>query len=120
MIYSGDDISDECFYEKWFSEKCSETSTGTEYRYFSNDVDWSGCRDYIAPLLAYLHRLPIRLQAQFKIYILTFKALYALGPIYLKVYLLVCEALPHHHYDHLQWPCFRYPAFRDQVGGNPR
>ena len=43
----------------------------------------SGRRDHITPVWKGLHWLPVRFQAQFKVLVLTFKALNGLGPVYL-------------------------------------
>ncbi|XP_061484291.1 cilia- and flagella-associated protein 95 isoform X2 [Rhineura floridana] len=47
-------------------------------------------RDHITPVLEDLHWLPVVYRAQFKVLVLTFKALYGFGPVYLK------ERLQHH------------------------
>ncbi|XP_060124758.1 uncharacterized protein LOC132591228 [Zootoca vivipara] len=47
-------------------------------------VTGSGRRDHITPVLKDLHWLPVRFRAQFKVLVLTFKALNGLGPVYLK------------------------------------
>uniref|UniRef100_A0A670J261 Reverse transcriptase domain-containing protein n=1 Tax=Podarcis muralis TaxID=64176 RepID=A0A670J261_PODMU len=47
-------------------------------------VTGSGRRDHITPVLRDLHWLPVRFRAQFKVLVLTFKALNGLGPVYLK------------------------------------
>ena len=43
--------------------------------------------EHIRPVLAHLHWLPIRFRAQFKVLVLTYKALYGLGPQYLTEHL---------------------------------
>uniref|UniRef100_A0A670HMU9 Reverse transcriptase domain-containing protein n=1 Tax=Podarcis muralis TaxID=64176 RepID=A0A670HMU9_PODMU len=47
-------------------------------------VTGSGRRDHITPVLKDLHWLPVSFRAQFKVLVLTFKALNGLGPVYLK------------------------------------
>uniref|UniRef100_A0A670IW23 Reverse transcriptase domain-containing protein n=1 Tax=Podarcis muralis TaxID=64176 RepID=A0A670IW23_PODMU len=47
-------------------------------------VTGGGRRDHITPVLKDLHWLPVRFRAQFKVLVLTFKALNGLGPVYLK------------------------------------
>ena len=47
-------------------------------------VAGSGRRDHITPVLKDLHWLPVRFRAQFKVLVLTFKALNGLSPVYLK------------------------------------
>ena len=47
-------------------------------------VTGSGCQDHITPVLKDLHWLPVHFRAQFKVLVLTFKALNGLGPVYLK------------------------------------
>uniref|UniRef100_A0A670I7A7 Reverse transcriptase domain-containing protein n=1 Tax=Podarcis muralis TaxID=64176 RepID=A0A670I7A7_PODMU len=54
-------------------------------------VTGGGRRDHITPVLKDLHWLPVRFRAQFKVLVLTFKALNGLGPVYLK------ERLHPHH-----------------------
>ena len=54
-------------------------------------VTGSGRRDHITLVLKDLHWLPVRFRAQFKVLVLTFKALNSLGPAYLK------ERLHPHH-----------------------
>ena len=44
----------------------------------------SGRRDHITLVLKDQHWLPVRFGAQFKVLVLTFKALKGLGPVYLK------------------------------------
>ncbi|CAI7935139.1 Hypothetical predicted protein [Podarcis lilfordi] len=44
----------------------------------------SGCRDHVKPVLKDLHWLSVRFRAQFKVLVLTFKALNCLGLVYLK------------------------------------
>uniref|UniRef100_A0A670J4S4 Reverse transcriptase domain-containing protein n=1 Tax=Podarcis muralis TaxID=64176 RepID=A0A670J4S4_PODMU len=54
-------------------------------------VTGGGRRDHITPVFKDLHWLPVRFRAQFKVLVLTFKALNGLGPVYLK------ERLHPHH-----------------------
>ncbi|XP_060135246.1 uncharacterized protein LOC132592706 [Zootoca vivipara] len=54
-------------------------------------VTGSSRRDHITPVLKDLHWLPVRFRAQFKVLVLTFKAINSLGPVYLKEHLH-----PHH------------------------
>ncbi|XP_061489769.1 uncharacterized protein LOC133387924 [Rhineura floridana] len=55
-------------------------------RLLKNSRRW----DHITPVLKDLHWLPVVYRAQFKVLVLTFKALYGVGPVYLK------ERLQHH------------------------
>ena len=50
--------------------------------------------EHIIPILAHLHWLPIHFQAQFKVLVLTYKALHGLGPQYLM------ERLSRHELTH--------------------
>ncbi|XP_074521138.1 uncharacterized protein LOC141786458 [Halichoeres trimaculatus] len=47
-------------------------------------LTWTGRREHISPVLASLHWLPIKSRIEFKILLLTYKALNGIGPSYLK------------------------------------
>ena len=55
---------------------------------------------HITPVLASLHWLPVKARADFKVLLLTYKALHGLAPTYLSVLVLLYIPTVHIRYGH--------------------
>ena len=74
--------------------------------------------EHITPVLRHLHWLPVKLRINFKILLLTFKALKGEGPAYLKELLTPCTGLRSKQKLELVRPRSKYVKYGDRAFSN--